>query len=66
MTKKPTYSDQILVENMARSKTRLPNRIVEPELCHDWSVITFGDTSVEFHTHGFVEKVVSRVAGILN
>ena len=66
MQKKQTYRDQILVDNMARSKTRLPNRIDEQELCHDWSVITFGDTSLEFHTFGFIEKVRSRVACILN
>ena len=66
MPKKQTYGDQILVDNMAWSKTRLPNRIDEQELCHDWSVITFGDTSLEFHTFGFAEKIRSRVAGILN
>ena len=65
MTKKHTYRDQILVDKIARSKTRLPNRIDEQEICHDWSVITFGDTSVEFHTFGFVEKVRSRSVSLV-
>ena len=66
MLKKQTYRDQILVDDMARSKIRLPSRIDEQELCHDWSVITIGHTSIEFHTFSFVEKVSSRVAGILS
>ena len=47
-------------------KQDFPTELTNRSSVHDWSVITFGDTSLEFHTLGFVEKIRSRVAGILN